>query len=134
MCCARARRSLTSYAISGHSKSALLNLAGSRITLRPWQAHSRCASTRPAGSLTTSASRCELLFHGAQDSGLGKALTGLADPGGQGSLKTCRLSALDVHRVVVEEQHPLGWHLEHACDLGEGRDIRFEQAQLEGQK
>src|SRR5690348_1667831 len=74
------------------------------------------------------------LCDGAEHSGLGKALTGLLHPGGAGGLKACRHGTRDVHRVVVEEQHPLGWHLQQVCDLREGCGIGLKRAQLEGQE
>ncbi len=59
----------------------------------------------------------------AEHGGLDKALPRLLDPGGAGGLKACRRSTRDVHRVVVEEQHPPGWHLQQVRDVREGCDI-----------
>jgi hypothetical protein len=83
-----------------------------------------------AGSRTTNCAYATGAGHG----GLGEALAGLLDPGGAGGLKSCRRGTGDVHGVVVEEQHPPGWHLQQVCDVREGCDVGLEQARLEGQE
>jgi len=74
------------------------------------------------------------LRDGAEHAGLGKAVTGVVYPGSPDGPKACRRGPRDVRRVVIEEQHSPGWNAQHACDLCEGGDIGFEQAQLEGQE
>jgi len=64
----------------------------------------------------------------AEHTGFDKTLAGFTDAGDAGGLKACRGGTRHVHRVVVEEQHPPGWHLEQVRDLREGRYIRLEQA------
>src|SRR5215469_16978029 len=140
--CCRCRRPARTRGCNGSSRTAP-GLRSARTAARSRTRPSSADPASPSRRLELSPSnraRAQLprrsphLCGGAEHTGLGEAVTGLLDPDSADGLKACRCGTRDVERIVVEKQHPLGWHLQHACNLCEGTDIGFEQTQLEGQE